>query len=107
MEKTVKAKYLRITPKKMRLIIDSLKKMPAQKAIEVLTVDNKKASQILIKAIKSGLAMFKEKKDLIIINNIIANEGPVFKRWRPGSKGSIKPYKKRTTHLEIVLQNGK
>lgn len=107
MEKTVKVKYLRITPKKMRTVIDQFKKMKTKEVMEILAVDAKKTSLILMKAIKSGMAMFEQKDGELYVKNVVANEGPVFKRWRAGSKGSAKPYQKRTTHLEIVLTNGK
>ncbi len=92
----------------MRMMVGEVKHRKAEEAMGVLGVHARKSAKFLAKAIKSGLALFgKDKQKDVVIKNIEVNQGPTFKRWRPGSRGMAKKYEKRTAHLEITLENGK
>jgi large subunit ribosomal protein L22 len=104
MEKTVKTKYIRMSPKKMRMFVDELKQKNANEVMDMLKLNFTKSAKIFAKVIKSGIALFEEKdKANVLIKNTLVNEGPVFKRWRAGSRGMAKKYVKRTSHIEMVF----
>jgi large subunit ribosomal protein L22 len=105
MEKTVKTKYLRISVKKLRFLIDSLKGKNAVSAMSKLELQSQKAAVLTSKALKSGVNLFdKKEQEQLVIKQISADEGPVFKRWRAGSRGMAKKYSKKTAHLKITLE---
>jgi large subunit ribosomal protein L22 len=104
MEKTVKTKYIRMSPKKLRMFVDELKQKNANEVMDMLKLNFTKSAKIFAKVIKSGIALFDEKdKANVLIKNTLVNEGPVFKRWRAGSRGMAKKYVKRTSHIEMVF----
>ena len=107
MEVKGSAKYLKITPKKMRLVVDMIRKMSVERAEAQLHFVPRKASALILKALRSVVASaehnFNLKKDNLFIKKIVVNEGPSLKRWTPKAFGRATPIKKRTSHLEIIL----
>lgn len=107
MEVKGSAKYLKITPKKMRLVVDVIRKMSVERAEAQLHFISRKASVLILKALRSVVASaehnFNLKKDNLFIKKIIVNEGPALERWTPKAFGRATPIKKRTSHLEIIL----
>jgi len=107
MEVKGSAKHLKITPKKMRLVIDVVRGMSVERAEAQLHFVPRKASGLILKALRSVVASaehnFNLKKDNLFIKKIIVNEGPSLERWTPKAFGRATPIKKRTSHLEIVL----
>jgi len=106
MEISATAKYLRVSTRKMRLIADSIRKMGLWEAINALKLADKQASKPLIKVIESCVSNAKVKNiDLsqVKLKNIEVMGGPAMKRWRAVSKGSAHAYKKRMTHVRIIL----
>lgn len=105
MEKTVKAKYLRTSVKKLRILIEAIKGQKAAEVYQKLQLQPQKSMALVAKALKSGLNLFEEPvRNQLIIKNISADQGPVFKRWRAGSRGMAKKYSKKTAHLKITLE---
>ncbi len=101
-----KTKYLRISPKKMKQILDLIKGKNTYAAISVLNNLNKKASFLVKKVLNSAINNAKTKGfDLkqLYVSKCIANSGPSWKRFRAASFGRAVPVLKRTTHLEIEL----
>jgi large subunit ribosomal protein L22 len=107
MEVKGSAKHLKITPKKMRLVVDVVRGMSVDRAESQLHFVPRKASAIILKALHSVVASaehnFNLKKDNLFIKKIIVNEGPSLERWTPKAFGRATPIKKRTSHLEITL----
>ncbi|MBL7141721.1 50S ribosomal protein L22 [Patescibacteria group bacterium] len=101
------SKYLRISPKKMRLVVDLIRGMNAQAALDQLDFIPKRASLLISKVLKSAIANaehnFKLKKENLFIKEIFINQGPTLKRWRARAFGRAAPIRKRSSHLEIVL----
>lgn len=101
------ARYLRIGPRKMRLVIDAVRGMNCLAAIDKLKFINKKASKFAIKLLNSALANaennFHLNKEKLLIVKIIANEGPMFHRFMPRAHGRAAAIRKRTTHLHVIL----
>lgn len=101
------ARFIRVSPRKVRLVIGQLKGMEADEILDHLKFINKAAVRPVSKLIKSALANAEnnfqlDKKDLYI-KNIIANDGPILKRWRPRAHGRAAAIRKRTSHIELVL----
>ncbi len=114
MEKKVRIKYLRISPKKLRMLLSDLLIIgeKAELLLKKLETDGKKGAIFIADALKSCLSLFeKNKQSETVVKNIIVNEGPRFKRWRPGGRGMAHRYTRRTSHLEVILtdkqDNGK
>lgn len=100
-------KYLRIAPRKIRLVIDTVRDKPVREAIYRLTALNKKGALLAKEALKSALAnakVLKMDEDRLYVSEIKADGGPVFKRFMSRSMGRADRILKRTTHLTVVLE---
>ena len=107
--KEIKAqlRYLRMSPRKVRVVTESIKEMPAQEAESYLKLVNKAASAPLMKLIHSAIANGEDRyslqKEDLYIKKIAVNEGPTLKRWMPRAFGRATPIRKRSSHIVIVL----
>jgi large subunit ribosomal protein L22 len=99
-------KHYWMSPKKIRSVVDVIKKMTPLEAYEKLPFLGKKAGEPLSKVIGQAITSAKIKglsdQDLIF-KEIQINEGPRLKRGRPVSRGQWHPIKKRTSHIRVVL----
>ncbi len=106
-EVTANARFIKISPRKTRLVIDQLRGLDVQKALDQLNFLNKAAVRPVVKLINSGVANaennFQIDKNDLYIKKIIANDGPVLKRWRPRAHGRATMIRKKTSHIELVL----
>lgn len=99
-------KYIHTSPRKIRLVVDMVRKMTPGKALGVLQFTQKEAAKNVSAAIKTALANAKQKgldEDKITFKTLEVNEGPTMKRIRAGTRGRAKPYQRRMSHLKIVL----
>ncbi|MCV6636276.1 50S ribosomal protein L22 [Candidatus Albibeggiatoa sp. nov. NOAA] len=107
MEATCKAKYLRISPQKCRLVADQVRGLPVDRALNLLTFSNKKAAAIVKKALDSAIANAEHNEgadiDELYVSKICVNEGPTMKRMRARAKGRGTRILKRTSHLEVTV----
>lgn len=101
-------RYLRMSPRKVRLVIDVVRGLEIVKAEEQLLLMKKDAALPVLKLLRSAKANaehnFKVVSDRLYIKKITADGGPVFKRWTPKAFGRATPLRHRTTHLSIVLE---
>ncbi len=104
MEYTNIQKNITTSPRKLRLVADMVRKLSPEKALEVLEFDSHAASQPLSKAIKTALANAGNKESLTF-KKLEINEGLKMKRQRVGTagRGRGRPYKKRLSHIKVVL----
>jgi large subunit ribosomal protein L22 len=108
MEKTYIAtqKYLIMSPRKLRLVVALIKKMKPVDVIERMPFVEKRAGEPLAKVIKSAMANARQQgasdTDLVF-KEIQIGEGPRLKRGRPASRGRWHPFKKRMSHIRVVL----
>ena len=103
------ARYLRIAPRKMRIVIDTIRFESTYKAFQHLAVMNKKAAVLTEKLLKSAVANAKDiglDESRLYISKIFADGGPSMKRFMPRSMGRADRILKRTTHLSIELKEG-
>lgn len=107
MEAEAKLKYLRMSPKKVALVADSLRGKRAMEAEKILKVMPKKAAHYLLKLLMSAVANAQVKdsvkKEDLVVKEIRVDGGPVLKRGQPVSRGVWHPILKRTSHISIKL----
>ena len=107
---TVRAKvrYLRVAPRKARLVADQVRGMPVPEARELLAFSPRGAAEDIGKLIASAAANAENNHDLIAddmrITEIRVDEGPTLKRWRPRARGRATRIDKRTCHVSVALQ---
>lgn len=101
-------KYLNTSPRKIRLVADLVRSMKPKAALGVLKFTRQAAAKPLSKAINTALSNARQQNIVVedlIFKKMEVNEGPVLKRFRAGSRGRAKPYKKRISHIKIVLSD--
>ncbi len=107
MEIKANSNYLRVAPRKVRLVADLVRGMDVKEAETQLGFTPKRASASLLKLLKSAIANAKNnfhiEKDGLYIKKLSVNEGPPFKRWRPVSRGRAVPIMRRSSHVNLVL----
>jgi len=107
MEIVAKTKMIRISPRKVRIVGDLIKKKNINEASGMLTYMPQKASFILKKLLDSAIANAKQKKyvdiDNLYIKNVIVDGGPVLKRFLPRAMGRATKIRKRISHITLVL----
>lgn len=90
----------------MRLVADSIRSLMPQDAITALGALPKSAAQPLLKVIASAIANAKQKQKNtgpLFFKKIDVMGGPVMKRWHAVSRGMAHAYKKRMTHVKVIL----
>ena len=107
MEVRAYTKNARMAPKKVREVAREIQGMNAAKALQTLKFVPRKSARLLEKTLQYAIANAENNHDLVgeslTISSAIIQEGPAFKRFRPAARGSAHPYKKRTSHIEIIL----
>lgn len=110
MEVNATAKYMRISPQKVRNIVDVVKGKPAETGLNALKFMPQKAAGILVKVLKSAVANASQNTELdvdtLVIKNIIVNEGPTLKRFRARARGRGSRILKRTSHITVIVAEG-
>jgi len=107
MEIKAKAKHIKISPRKVRLVVDVVRGMVVDKALDQLRFVNKKATLPVRKLIESGIANaehnYELEKNNLFVKEIRVDEGVTMKRWMPRAYGRATPIRKRTSHISLVL----
>jgi large subunit ribosomal protein L22 len=120
MEFRAETKYLRVSPQKARLVLDTIKGRRAEDALNILAFTKKGVAPDVFKLLRSAIEnanfLSGEKGldvdvDSLYVKHAVANDGPRMKRIRPAPMGRAYRYVRRMAHLEIVLaergkQNG-
>ena len=107
MEAKAITRFIRISPRKIRLVIDCIRHKPLAEALYILENLNKKGSQLVAKTLKSVQANAKGKhmdENRLFIKDIRADGGPVLKRYMSRSMGRADVILKRTSHLTVVVE---
>lgn len=108
MEATAKLNYLRIAPRKTRLVADVIRGLTVVQAEQQLKFLAKRGAQPIEKLLKSAVANAENNdkmvKDNLYISEIIVDEGPTLKRWRARARGSAAEILKRTSHISLTLK---
>jgi len=102
-------KHLRIAPRKMRLVIDTIRRQPVQEAVGILMLMKKKGAKLAVKTLKSAIANAKNlglNENRLYVSAVRADGGQVFKRFLTRSMGRADKILKRTTHLTVEVREG-
>lgn len=102
------AKYLRTSTRKMRLVADAIRNLSVARALAQLAAMPKAAAGDLKKVLESAVANAKGRNSAIAdlsIEKIEVMGGPSMKRWHAASRGMAHPFKKRMTHVRIVVSD--
>ncbi|MCX8008455.1 MAG: 50S ribosomal protein L22 [Patescibacteria group bacterium] len=108
MEYTATAKYIHMSTRKIRLVADSIRSLSPKEALHMLGFIQKKAAKPLAQVIASAIANAKAKgvnEDGLHFKTIEIMGGPIMKRWRAVSRGMAHSYKKRMTHIRVILED--
>ena len=104
-------KYIRMSPRKIRYVVDLIKSKSIEDAIDILSFTPRRAATVVKKAIQSAMANATENHDMeeddLFISKILVNEGPTLKRFRPRARGRATRIRKRTAHLTVYISDGK
>ena len=112
MEFTAKARYVRVSPQKARLVLGLIKGKRVETALNTLAFTNKGIAPLVTKVLRSALEnanyLSAEKGldvdvDNLYVKSAVANEGPRMKRIRPAPMGRAYRYQRRMAHIEIEL----
>jgi large subunit ribosomal protein L22 len=107
MEVRAVSKYVRISPRKVRKLVDAVKGKSVESGLQTLKFMPQKAAGILYKIIQSAVANADQNADididLLVIRNITADQGPTLKRWKARARGRGTRILKRTSHITVIL----
>jgi large subunit ribosomal protein L22 len=101
--------HVRISPRKVRMVVDTVRGKSVSQAMSILEYTRKKAAQPVQKLLKSAVANAVENDgvsdvDNLVIDQIAVDEGPTLKRFTPRARGRATPIHKRTSHIRIALR---
>jgi large subunit ribosomal protein L22 len=104
-------RFVRISPRKARLVADLVRGKRVDQALNILGITSKKASPIMQKVIQSAVANAKNKGDFevtpedssFVIDEVRVDEGPTMKRIRPRAQGRAFQILKRTSHIKVIV----
>lgn len=113
MEALAKLKNVPMSPRKMRMVVDLIRGKDVEDALNILKFNKREASTWLEKLLLSAIANWEYKTDMtksadeydLFIKEIFVDEGTALKRFRPAAHGRAHPYKRRTNHTTIVVDN--
>lgn len=109
MEVKAHTRHLRMSPRKVRLVVDAVRGMAVAPALAQLTFMSRAAARPVKKLLESAIANaehnFKLDREGLYIKSALVNQGPTLKRWRPRAMGAAAPILKRTSHITLVLES--
>ncbi len=107
MEVRARLRFVRIGPRKARLVAELIQGKGSEEAMNILTFTKKGAAKILIKVLKSAIANATQKKtidiDRLYVKKITVDQGPTMKRFQPRALGRATTIRKRSSHITLVL----
>ena len=108
MEAKAIAKYVRMSPSKLKPIADLVRGKSLDEALTILKFTPGKGSEIFEKVVLSAAANAENNHDMnrdeLYVAEIYANQGPTMKRWRAGARGSASKILKRSSHVGVTLK---
>ena len=106
MEVRARLRFVRVGPRKAQLVANLIRGKRSEEALNLLTFTKKAAAKIVIKLLKSAIANATQKKmdvDRLYVKQIMVDQGPTMKRFQPRALGRATTIRKRTSHINIVL----
>jgi large subunit ribosomal protein L22 len=111
METKAIAKYIRMSPQKVRLVADTVRGKKVEEALATLQHTTKAAARVVSKVVKSAAANVEhnlkaDNAEEFRVAVITVDSGPMLKRFRPRAQGRAAKIWKRTSHITVVLRDG-
>lgn len=109
-ERTARAelRYARISARKVKIVIDTIRGKNAKEALAILKYTNKAAAPMVAKLVKSAMANAVNNNNMdeskLYISEVYANQGTTMKRIMPAAQGRANRIRKRTSHITVVLK---
>ena len=107
MEVKAVAKYVRISPRKVRGLCGTIKGKPVETALDLLKFMPQKSAKLVEKVVRSAAANAEQNPDVdvdaLVVQNLLADQGPTLKRFRARARGRGTRILKRTSHITVVL----
>jgi len=107
MEARAVAKYIRMSPQKVRLVVDLVRGKKVEEAKNILLYVRKYAADPVSKVLMSALANAKQNpnidENILYVKEIFVDQGPSLKRWRARAQGRAASIKKRMSHITVIL----
>ena len=101
------AKYVRISSRKVNVVIDLIRGKSVAEAKAILAFTPKAASEPVLKVLNSAVANAENNLDMsadqLFVAEVFANQGPTLKRFRPRAQGRASRIRKRTSHITVIL----
>ncbi len=102
------ARYVRISPRKVRRVVDLIRGLPAEQAVATLHLAPQAASEPVGKVLASAMANAEHNvqldRELLYVSAAYVDEGPTMKRFRPRAQGRAYRIRKRTSHITVVVE---
>ena len=109
MQVSAKAKRLRISPQKARLVVDMVRGKPVSDALDILMFSTQKGAVLVRKVVESAIANAENNEgadiDELKVSEIFVNEGLTMKRIKPRAKGRADRIFKRTSHITVTVSD--
>jgi large subunit ribosomal protein L22 len=108
-EVRAEAKWVRVSPRKARLVAEHIRGRSVPEARTVLAFTQRAAARELEKVLRSAVANAESNPNLnwngddLVVSTVYVDEGPTIKRWRPRARGRVGAIKKRTCHITIKV----
>lgn len=107
MEARATARYVRISPRKMRRSVELIRGRHVEDARRVLRLTPYAANRTLAKVLESAVANAEQKQAIVenlVVSRAWVDEGPTLRRWRPRAFGRATRIRKRTSHVTVVVE---
>jgi large subunit ribosomal protein L22 len=102
------ARFARVTPMKARRVVNLIRGLPVEDALNLLRFAPQAASEIVYKLVESAIANAESAEDLdrdtLVVTKAKVDEGPTLRRFRPRAQGRAYRINKRTSHITVVVQ---
>ena len=109
METVAKLRNAKISAQKVRLVVDQIRGMQVEAAVDLLRFSNKKAAHIVGKVLNSAIANAEHNEgadiDELKVSTAFVDEGPTYKRIQPRAKGRANRILKRTSHISVAVSD--
>ncbi|NLA05257.1 MAG: 50S ribosomal protein L22 [Firmicutes bacterium] len=111
MEARAQARFVRISPRKARAVVDLVRHKDVDEALGILRYTPTRAARVVTKVVSSAAANAENNLELrwgrLYVDKIYVDEGPVFKRVRPRARGRRHLIRKPTSHITVVVRERK
>lgn len=111
MEARAVAKFIRVSPRKARMVVDLIRGKKLEEALAILRYTPNKAADVVTKVVKSAAANAEHNcdmdKDELVVSQIFVDQGPSLKRMMPRAMGRADIIKRRTSHITVVVSDKK